>query len=105
MRDDDKILRDVENVPEERRKEALMTIQERELNLASLSGDSAIVKAARETRYRILEELSSDWEEGFAYRADIMKPDLFNALKRKDAQFWFQHQRFRSHRDVSVGTV
>lgn len=110
LRDDDRILRDIEKIPEQKRREGLMAILERELDLAPLSGDPAIVKASRETRYRILEELSIDWEQKYAYRtvaSDIgyglpfyegkevaMKPGLWGALKRKDAQFWFQHRDY-----------
>ena len=28
----------------------------------------------------------------YAYRSAVMKPDLLDALKRKDAEFWFQHR-------------
>ena len=101
LRDDDRILRDIENIPEQRRREGLMAILEQDLGLDPLSGDSAIVDAARETRCRILEELSIDWEQKYARREAVLKhnpkavlkpPGLLDTLKRKDAQFWFQHR-------------
>ena len=92
LRDDDRILRDIEKIPEQRRREGLMAIRERELGLASLSGDTAVVKAAREARCRVLEELTANWEQKYADRAAVMKPNLLDALKRKDAAFWFQHR-------------
>ena len=95
MRDDDLIMRDVENIPEQTHREGRMAIREQELDLAPLAGDPAVVSAARETRYRILEELSDNWKQKYAYRAGVMKkPGLLGALKRKEAQFWFQHRDF-----------
>ena len=39
-----------------------MAILEQEIELAPLSGEPAIVASARETRCRIMGELSADWE-------------------------------------------
>lgn len=94
MRDDDRIIRDVENIPERAHREGRMAIQERELELVPLSGEPSIVSAAREARARIMGELCPDWKMKYAGRSSVMKPGLLFALKRKDAQFWFQHREY-----------
>ncbi len=90
MRDDDRIIRDVEKIPEQTHREGRMAILERELGLAPLPGVTAIAGAAREARIRIMGELSANWRRMYADRSG-MKPGLWGALKRRDAEFWLQH--------------
>ncbi len=92
MRDDDRIMRDVEKIPEQTHRKGRVAILERKLGLVPLSGYASIVGAARETRYRIMGELSAEWNRRYANRSAVMKPGLLDALKRKDAEFWFQHR-------------
>ena len=92
MRDDSKILRDIEKIPEQAHREGRMTIREQELGLVPLSGEPAVVGAVRKTRIRIMEELSANWKQMYADLAAVMKPGLLGDLKRKDARFWFQHR-------------
>ena len=73
-------------------REGRIAILEQELELAPLSGEPAIIASARETRCRIMRELSADWRRMYVYRSVIIKPYLLYDLKRKDAEFWFQHR-------------
>ncbi len=92
MRDDDQIIRDVEKIPEQTHREGRMAIRERELGLAPLSGEPAVVGAVREARIRIMGELSVDWRQTYADLSAVTKPGLLRDLARKDAEFWYQHR-------------
>ena len=69
-----------------------MAILERELGLAPLSGEPAVVGAVREARIRIMGELSADWMRTYADLSAVVKPGLLRDLARKNAEFWLQHR-------------
>ncbi len=111
MRDEDRILREVEEIARQTRRDARVEIeqrraavQEKELGLVRLSGEPAIIDAVRDARYSMMQDLSRQWS--YLYRHDrwgrwiALKPGLLGDIarllkklkKKRNAQFWFQYR-------------
>ncbi len=104
MRDEDRLMREVEEIAQQTRREAQTAIRERELGLVPLSGKPAIIEAVRDARYSMMQDLSRQWD--YIYDHDrwgrwiALKPGLLGDIARqlkklkktKKAQFWFRYR-------------
>ena len=89
MNDDSKILRDIENMPKRLHLEGRMSTLENELDLKAMDGDDPVVKAAREMRYRVLNDLHERRAHYVdqSYESDWSR--VVEKLKEADEAFWF----------------
>ena len=89
MRDDSKILRDIENMPKRLHREGRMATLENKLDLKAMAGDDPVVKAARKTRYRILNDLHERRARYIDQSYESEWNKIVEKLKDGDEAFWF----------------